>query len=81
MFNTEGRTVLVDDNRAEGFVRTGGSLTGDASTPGHGSAGDAQGMWEQVVGEVRDFTADQPFVALLSALGLGAMVGFLTIRR
>lgn len=85
MFNTEGRTVLVDDNRAEGFTRIVGSLTGDAPTQARGkanqSAGEAQSMWGQVVDEVRDFISEQPFVALLSAVGLGAVVGFLTTRR
>ena len=84
---------MVDDNRAEGFARTVGgklqdtasSLTVDASTQARGKvsqhAGEAQSMWGQVVDEVRDFAADQPFVALLSAVGLGAVVGFLTTRR
>ena len=84
---------MVDDNRAEGFERTvggklqdiAGNLTGIAPMQARGTANqradEAQSMWGQVVDEVRDFTADQPFVALLSAVGLGAVVGFLTTRR
>ena len=76
---------MVDDNRAESFARTVGSVTGDAPIQPRdkacGSVDQAQGMWKQVVGEVRDFTADQPFVALLSAVGFGAVMGFLTSRR
>lgn len=74
----EGRTILVDDNGAEGVAGIAGG------TPQHTAGsliGDAQGMWGQVVDEVRDFAADQPFVALLGAVGLGAVVGFLTTRR
>ena len=93
MFKTEGRTILVDDNCAGDSVRTVGGklqrtlggLTDDAPTQACGKAdqsgSDAQSTWGQVVDEVRDFIADQPFVAVLSALGLGAVVGFLTTRR
>ena len=84
---------MVDDNRIEGFARNvggklqnaAGGLTGDAPTQArvkpNQSAGEAQSMYGQAADEVRDFIADQLFVALLSALGLGAMVGFLTTRR
>ena len=84
---------MVDENRAEGFARNiggklqdaVGDLTGDASTQARGkvnqAAGEAQNMYGQVVDEVRDFTSEQPFGALLAAMGFGVVVGFLLARR
>lgn len=78
MPSIEARTILVDDNGAEDFAGTvGGKLQHAAGS----LTGEAQSMWGQVVDEVRGFTADQPFVALLGAVGLGAVMGFLTVRR
>lgn len=84
---------MVDENRVEGFARdvggklqdAAGGLTGDASTQIRGkvnqAAGQAQDMYGQVVDEVRTFTSDQPFGALLAAMGLGVVVGFLLARK
>lgn len=76
---------MVDDDRAAGLARSVGSLTGGSPTQAGSKAkqraGQARRMWGQAVDGVRDFTADQPFVAVLTAAGLGAVVGFLTNRR
>ena len=84
---------MVDENRPEGFARNiggkvqdaVGGLTGDTATEARGkvnqAAGEAQNMYGQVVDEVRDFTSDQPFGALVAAMGLGIVVGFLIARR
>lgn len=85
--------MLVDDSRDEGFAHTvvgklhdaAGSLTGNTPTKACGnadrSAGEARSVFGQAVDEVRNLIDDQPFVAMLSALGLGAVVGFLSTRR
>lgn len=84
---------MVDDNKVEGFARNvGGKLqdavggvTGDGSTQARGkanqAAGQAQSMYGDVVDEVRDFTTDKPFGALLAAVGLGVVIGFLLARN
>ena len=84
---------MVDENRAEGTLRNVGgkvqdavgSLTGDSSTQVRGkanqAAGTAQDMYGQAVDDLRDFASDQPAVALLSALGVGVLLGFLLGRR
>ena len=84
---------MVDENRLEGAARNiggklqdaVGGLTGDTSTQARGkanqAAGQAQDMYGQVVDEVRHFTSDQPASALLAALGVGVVLGFLLARR
>ena len=76
---------MGDENAGQDLSRTVsgklqaviGSLTGDTNRSG----GEAQGVWGQVVDELRDFVIDQPFTALLTAVGFGAAVGFFTVRR
>ena len=45
------------------------------------AAGSAQDAYGQAVDEVRSFASDQPVVALLSAMTLGIVIGFLLGRR
>lgn len=83
---------MVDENKVEGFARSvggklqdaAGGLTGDVSTQARGkakqAAGRAQSAYGEVIDEVRGFAADRPFGALLAALGLGVVVGFLLAR-
>ncbi|MDP9096037.1 MAG: CsbD family protein [Pseudomonadota bacterium] len=84
---------MVDENKVEGFARdiggklqdAAGGLTGDSGTQVRGkinqAAGQAQSMYGDVVDEVRDFTADQPLGALLAAVGVGVVIGFLLARN
>jgi uncharacterized protein YjbJ (UPF0337 family) len=84
---------MVDENRIEGTARNiggkiqdaVGAVTGDKATQARGqmnrAAGTAQEAYGQVVDEVRNFASDQPIVALLSAMTLGVLIGFLLGRR
>ncbi|MGO9999306.1 MAG: CsbD family protein [Acetobacteraceae bacterium] len=84
---------MVDENRVEGTARNiggkvqdaVGAVTGDAATQARGqmnrAAGSAQNAHGQAVDEVRNFASDQPVVALLSAMTLGIVFGFLLARR
>ena len=45
------------------------------------AAGSAQNAYGQAVDEARNFASDQPVVALLSAMTLGILIGFLLGRR
>jgi uncharacterized protein YjbJ (UPF0337 family) len=84
---------MVDENRVEGTARNiGGKIqeavgagTGDAATQARGqmnrAAGSAQNAHGQAVDEVKSFATDQPVVALLSAMALGVVIGFLLGRR
>ncbi len=84
---------MVDENRAEGFVRdvggkvqdAVGGLTGDTSTQARGKANQAAGQAQNLYGEtldtMRNFASDQPLTALLSALGAGAVLGLVLARR
>ena len=84
---------MVDQNRVEGFARNvGGKLedavgavTGDAATQLRGKAdqvaGQVQDAYGKVVDDVRTFASDRPLHAMLAALSVGAVVGFLVGRR
>jgi uncharacterized protein YjbJ (UPF0337 family) len=83
---------MVDENRIEGTARNFGgriqdavgAVTGDRETQARGqvnrAAGAAQNTYGQAVDGVRDFTSDQPLVALLSAMGIGVVIGILLGR-
>ncbi len=83
----------MDENRLEGLARNVGGrvqdavggLTGDANIQARGKAnqmaGQAQDAYGQMLDEVRDFTTEQPLAALLSALGIGVVLGMLFARR
>jgi uncharacterized protein YjbJ (UPF0337 family) len=83
----------MDENRVEGTARefggkiqdAVGAITGDAATQARGqvnrAAGRAQDAYGQTVDHVRDFAAEQPFAALLSALGLGVIMGMILGRH
>ena len=84
---------MVDENRIEGTARNiggkiqdaVGAVTGDAATQARGQmnrvAGSAQNAYGQAVDEARNFASDQPIVALLSAMAVGIVIGFLLARR
>jgi uncharacterized protein YjbJ (UPF0337 family) len=84
---------MVDENRIEGTARNigrkiedaVGAVTGDAANQVRGqmnrAVGSAQNAYGQAVDEVRSFASDQPVVALLSAMTLGIVIGFLLARR
>ena len=61
-----------------------GAVTGDKETQADGqmnrAAGSAQDAYGQAVDEVRSFASDQPVVALLSAMAVGVVIGFLLGR-
>jgi uncharacterized protein YjbJ (UPF0337 family) len=83
----------MDANQVEGTVRDFvgkvqdgvGGLTGDAATQVGGkinqAAGQAQQAYGDAVDEVRGFTSEQPITAVVAALGVGAILGFLLGRR
>ena len=62
-----------------------GAVTGDAATQARGqmnrAAGSAQNAYGQAVDEVRSFASEQPIAALLSAVGLGVIVGYTFLGR
>ena len=82
---------MVNENRVEGAARNiggkiqdaVGAVTGDAETQARGqmnrAAGSAQNAYGQAVDEVKSFATDQPVVALLSAMALGVVIGFLWV--
>jgi uncharacterized protein YjbJ (UPF0337 family) len=82
----------MDENRVEGAARNlggkvqdaVGAVTGDAATQMRGqmnrATGAAQNAYGQTVDGVRDFTTDQPLIALVSALGIGVIIGLLLGR-
>jgi uncharacterized protein YjbJ (UPF0337 family) len=82
----------MDENRMDGAARdlggriqeAAGTLVGDTATQVNGQvnrlAGQAQNAYGQAVDEVKTFTTEQPLTALLAALGVGAVLGFM-IRR
>jgi uncharacterized protein YjbJ (UPF0337 family) len=84
---------MVDENRIEGTARdiggniqhVVGAVTGDKATQARGqvnrAAGRAQDVYGQAVDGVRNFASDQPMVALLSAAGIGIIIGILFSRR
>ena len=77
----------MDENRVEGAARNFGgkmqdavgAVTGDAATQVRGqmnrAAGAAQNAYGQTVDGVRDITTAQPIIAVLSALGIGVIIG------
>jgi uncharacterized protein YjbJ (UPF0337 family) len=83
----------MDENRVEGVVRdiggklqdAAGGLTGDTATQVRGKFNQAAGQAQQVYGdtldEVTEFTKDQPLVALVTAMGVGVILGFFMGRR
>ena len=83
----------MDENRIEGTARefggkvqdAVGAITGDAATQARGQvnrvAGRAQDAYGQTLDHVRGFATDQPVAALLSALGLGVIMGILLGRH
>jgi uncharacterized protein YjbJ (UPF0337 family) len=83
----------MDENRVEGAARNFGgkvqdavgSVTGDAATQAQGQmnrvAGAAQNTYGKAVDGVRDFASDQPLTAVLSALGIGIVIGLLLGRN
>jgi uncharacterized protein YjbJ (UPF0337 family) len=83
---------MVDENRIEGTARNiggkiqdaVGAVTGDKETQARGQmnrvAGSAQDAYGQAVDEVRSFASDQPVIALLSAMAVGVVIGFLLGR-
>ena len=84
---------MVDENRFEGTVKNlggklegaVGGLTGDASTEAQGKAdqavGKAQDMYGQVVDGVKNLASANPVATLLSAMGVGVVLGFFLRRR
>jgi uncharacterized protein YjbJ (UPF0337 family) len=82
----------MDENRFEGAARdvggkiqdAVGGLTGDAKTQGRGkvnqAVGDAQNTYGQALDGVRDFATEAPVAAMLSALGVGLVLGWM-LRR
>jgi uncharacterized protein YjbJ (UPF0337 family) len=62
-----------------------GGLTGDTATQVRGKINQAAGQAQQVYGdaldEVTDFTKEQPLVALVTAMGMGVILGFIMGRR
>ena len=83
----------MDENRIEGAARNlggkiedvAGAVTGDTATQARGQAnrvaGAAQSAYGQAVDGVRDFASDQPLVALVSAMGIGIVIGLLLGRN
>ena len=83
---------MVDENRIEGTARNiggkiqnaVGAVTSDKETQTRGqvnrAAGSAQNAYGLAVDEVKSFASDQPVVALLSAMALGVVIGFLLGR-
>ena len=79
----------MDENRIQGTAKdvggklqdAVGGLTGDTSTQARGkanqAAGQAQDAYGQMLDEVTGFAKDQPVVALLSAAGVGLVLGYL----
>ena len=79
----------MDENRIEGTAKdvggkvqdAVGGLTGDSSTQARGkanqAAGQAQDVYGQMVDEMTGFAKDQPVAALLSAAGVGIVLGYL----
>jgi uncharacterized protein YjbJ (UPF0337 family) len=83
----------MDENRFEGAARNiggkvqdaVGGLTGDASTQARGklnqAAGQAQQAYGAAVDDLKDFTVAQPITALLTAMGIGVVLGFILGRN
>jgi len=67
--------------QVEGVV---GAVTGDKATQARGqanrAAGAAQSAYGQSVDGLKEFASDQPLVALMSAMGIGFVIGILLGR-
>jgi uncharacterized protein YjbJ (UPF0337 family) len=84
---------MVDENRFEGANRNFGgkiedavgAVTGNKESQTRGQvnrvAGAAQNAYGQTIDGVRDFASDQPVVAILSAMGIGVIIGLLLNRN
>jgi uncharacterized protein YjbJ (UPF0337 family) len=82
----------MDENRFEGAARdvggkiqdAVGGLTGDAKTQGRGkvnqAAGQSQNSYGHAIDGVRDFATEAPIPAMLSALVVGLVLGWM-LRR
>ena len=82
----------MDENRFEGAARdvggkiqdAVGGLTGDAQAQARGKANQASGQAQNAYGQAIDclkgFATSDPIVAMLSALGVGIVVGWM-LRR
>ncbi len=82
----------MDENRVEGAGRNFagkvqdavGGLTGDAAVQARGkvnqAAGQAQNAYGSAIDGVKGFVEETPIAALLSALGVGIVLGWL-LRR
>ncbi len=83
----------MDDNQFEGAARNiggkvqdaVGGLTGDAGMQARGkvnqAAGQAQQMYGAAVDDLKTFTTEQPMTALLAAMGVGVVLGFILGRN
>ncbi len=83
----------MTQNQVEGGVRemggrlqdAAGGLAGDNATQMRGKINEAAGHAQQVYGdavdEVREFATAQPITALLTAMGVGVVLGFVLGRR
>jgi uncharacterized protein YjbJ (UPF0337 family) len=82
----------MGENRFEGVARdvggriqdAVGGLTGDAKAQGRGranqAAGQAQNTYGQAIDGVREFATEMPVTAMLCALGVGLVRGWM-LRR
>jgi uncharacterized protein YjbJ (UPF0337 family) len=82
----------MDDRRFEGAARdlggkvqdTVGGLTGDSQTQARGKANQAAGQAENAYGKaidgLKDFATSDPVAAMLSAVGVGIVIGWM-LRR
>ncbi len=83
----------MDENQFEGAARNiggkiqdaVGGLTGDTATQARGkvnqAAGQAQQMYGAAVDDLKNFTSEQPMMALLAAMGVGVVLGFILGRN
>jgi uncharacterized protein YjbJ (UPF0337 family) len=83
----------MDEDRIEGAARNFagkvedavGAVTGDKATQARGQANRAAGAVQNAYGQaadgVRDFASDNPIVTVLSALGIGIIIGLLLNRN
>jgi uncharacterized protein YjbJ (UPF0337 family) len=82
----------MDENRFEGAARevggkiedAVGGLTGDAQTQARGKANQAAGRTQNAYGQavdgLKNFATSDPIAAMLSALGVGIVIGWM-LRR
>jgi uncharacterized protein YjbJ (UPF0337 family) len=85
--------TTMDENQFEGAARNiggkiqdaVGGLTGDTATQARGkvnqAAGQAQQMYGAAVDDLKNFTSEQPMMALLAAMGVGVVLGFILGRN